>query len=73
MGTILNMEPHCDLHISGNKPYWVLKSKTSKEKFIKNQNRKGYLDIFNSSWVTSMQTLEKEHLWHSDGYVLYTL
>jgi len=49
MGTILNMEPHCDLHISGNKPYWVLKSKTSKEKFIKNQNRKGYLDIFNSS------------------------
>ncbi len=30
-----------------------------KEKFVKNKHRKGYEDIFNTSWVTAMQTFEK--------------
>ncbi len=55
----LHMKLHWDPYISGNEPYRALKIKMPKEKFVKNQNLKGYWDIFNSAWVTPMQTLEK--------------
>jgi len=56
---ILHMKPHQDPYISGNEPDRALKIKIPKERFVKNQNLKGYLDIFNTAWVTPMQTLEK--------------
>jgi len=40
--TNLLMEPHLDLHISGIEPSRAFKLKIPKEKFVKNQNLKGY-------------------------------
>ncbi len=56
-------EPCWDPQISESESYRAFKMKITKEKF-KNQNLKGYEDIFSISWVIGMQTLEKEWFWH---------
>ncbi len=55
----LLLELHWDPSISGNQSYRAWKMEISKDKFVENQNLKGYEDIFNTSWVTAMQTMEK--------------
>ncbi len=57
-------EPCWDPQISESESYRAFKMKITKEKFVKNQNLKGYEDIFSISWVIGMQTLEKEWFWH---------
>jgi len=49
-----HMQSYWDAHISAREPYKALKIQMTKEKFVKNQNRKGFWDIFNTSWITGM-------------------
>lgn len=61
--TNLLMKPYWDPHISWNYPYWALKYKITKEKFVKSCNLKVYYEILNNSWVTDMQTCAFPHFW----------